>query len=49
MSQVFLSLNAYNSISVLHSKELDINMFKENVKNFYRTCVSYLNQWDEIE
>ena len=37
-----LMYNKY-SISVLQSKALDIKMFKKNkIKNFYRTCISYL-------
>ena len=48
-NEVFLSLNAQNIISVLHSKELELKMFKEQVKNFCRICVSYRNQWDVIE
>ena len=48
ITEVYLSLNVQNSISVLHSKELDTKMFKEKIKNFYSTCVSYLNQWTEI-
>ena len=36
----FLLLNAQNSISVLHLKELDLKMFKEKLKNFYRTFIN---------
>ena len=48
-NEIFLRLNTQNSFSALYSKEPNIKMFKEKVKNFYRICVSYLNQWDEIE
>ena len=41
-NKVFLSVNAQNSIAVLHLNELNIKMFKENVKNFYRNFISYL-------
>ena len=44
LNELFLSLNAQNSISVLQSIQPDINVFKEKIKR-----VSHLNQSDDIE
>ena len=42
-NEVFLPPNAQNSSLALHSKGLNIKMFKEKVENFYKTLISYLN------